>query len=119
MPLYTLWQIETPRQVAWAVVHCTAGHMLIAAAVLAGSLVLFGSAGCPQAGLWKVSAATVIFGLGATVVIERVATAWGVWSYSVVMPVLPGLGVGMAPIVQMVAIPLLALESARAISSRT
>ena len=118
MPLYTLWQTGTPGQVAWAAVHCTAGDLLIAAAALAGGLMLFGSAGWPRSGFRKVSAATVIFGLGATVVIERVATAWGAWSYSGAMPVLPGLGVGLAPVAQWVAIPLLALGSARLASGR-
>lgn len=119
VPLYTLWWTGTPGQVAWAVVHCTAGDVLIAAVALAGSLLLFGGAGWPRTGFRQVAAPTVILGLAAAVVIELVATAWGAWSYSGAMPVLPGLGVGLAPVAQWAVIPCLALGSARTIRSRT
>ncbi len=119
MPLYTLWRTGTPGQVAWAVVHCMAGDVLIAAAALAGSLLLFGSADWPQSGFRQVTASTVTLGLAAAVVIERLAIAWGAWSYSGAMPVLPGLSVGLAPVAQWVVIPCLALRSVQAIRSRT
>ena len=65
MPLYTLWQTGTPGQVTLAVVHCTAGDVLIAAAALAGSLLLFGSTGWAKSGFWQVAAPTVVLGPGA------------------------------------------------------
>jgi len=113
MPLYTLWRTASGPEIAWTAVHCSAGDVLIAGAALAGSLLLVGSAGWPRGRHWRVAGASVALGLGATVVIERVAIAWGIWAYSEAMPVLPGLEVGLAPVAQWVVIPAIALASAR------
>jgi len=85
----------------------------IAGTALAGSLLLFGSADRPRSQFWRVANATIIMGLGATILIERLSTARGIWAYSETMPVLPILGVGLAPAAQWVLIPLLALGLAR------
>jgi hypothetical protein len=45
LPLYTIWTEGSVRQIAFAVLHCTAGDMLIASASLLGALLLLGSAG--------------------------------------------------------------------------
>ena len=113
MPLYTLWRTGSAWEVAFAAVHCTIGDVLIAGASLAGSLLLFGGAGWPRIHILWVAAPAVIFGLGATVLIERAATAWGFWAYSDLMPVLPGLGTGLAPLAQWIVVPALAFAAAR------
>ena len=113
MPLYTLWRTGSCWEIAFAVLHCTAGDVLIAGASLAASLLLFGCAGWPRTRFLQVAAAAATFGLGITVLVERLATAWGLWTYSALMPVLPGLGIGLAPLAQWVVVPLLAFGAMR------
>lgn len=40
LPLYTLWVEGTPGEIAFAVLHCTGGDALIAAAALAVAILL-------------------------------------------------------------------------------
>ncbi len=47
-------------------------------------------------------------GVGLTVVIELLAQHGGwlaAWSYSAAMPVIPGLGVGLVPVLQWIVLP--------------
>lgn len=111
MPLYTLWRTGSAREIAFAAVHCTGGDLVVAGASLAGGLLLFGAAGWPRIRFLPVAGATVVLGLGLAVLVEQVAVAWGVWTYSDLMPVLPGLGTGLAPLAQWVAVPLLAFAA--------
>ena len=113
LPLYTLWQTGSAREMASAAIHCSAGDLAIAGTALAGSLLLFGRADWPRSHFWRVAGATLSVGLGATILIERLSTAQGFWTYSERMPTLPLLGIGLAPVAQWVLIPLLALGSAR------
>ncbi len=113
LPLYTLWETGSAREIIFAVVHCTGGDMLIAVATLVGSLLLFGSTEWPHTRFLPVAAATVISGVGTTALSEHVNTARGAWTYSDLMPVLPGTGIGLAPLAQWVVIPILALAAAR------
>ncbi len=112
MPLYKLWKTGTPGEVAWQAIHCSAGDLLIAMAALAASVLLFGGIGWPRLHVRRVAGTCLGIGLFVTVVVERLATGWGLWTYSEAMPVLPGLGVGLAPVAQWVVIPLVALWSA-------
>ena len=112
-PFYTLWRTGSVWGIVFAVLHCTAGDVLIAGASLAASLLLFGAAGWPRSRFVQVAAAAVIFGLSITVLVEHLATARGIWTYSELMPVVPGLGTGLAPLAQWVVVPLLAFMAAR------
>jgi len=109
MPLYTLWRTGSVREVAFAVLHCTGGDVLIASAALTAALVLFGSPDWPRRGFMLVAVATTIFGLGYTVHSERLNLARGAWAYSDLMPTLPWLGTGLAPVAQWLLLPVLAL----------
>ncbi len=51
----------------------------------------------------------IMTGLASTVVLELHATAVGRWAYSPLMPVLPGLRVGVVPLLQWVVLPPIAL----------
>ena len=42
LPLYTIWQTGTARELAFAAVHCTAGDILIAMSTMLISLFLIG-----------------------------------------------------------------------------
>ncbi len=113
MPLYTLWRTGSMQEIAFAVVHCTGGDVLIAAVSLFGSLLLFGGADWPRSRFLPVAAATVALGLGYTIYSERLNTASNAWAYSGLMLVLPGLGTGLAPLAQWLVVPLLAFAAAR------
>lgn len=80
MPLYTLWETGTPREIAFAALHCTGGDVLIAASALLAALVAFGSSQWPEANYRLVGLATVLTGLGYTVFSEwlniEVREAW-------------------------------------------
>jgi len=113
LPLYTLWNTGSATEIIFAVLHCTGGDVLIAGATLVGSLLLMGAAEWPHARFWPVAILTVASGFGTTAFSELRNTARGAWTYSDLMPVLPGTGIGLAPLAQWVVIPILALAGAR------
>jgi hypothetical protein len=113
MPLYTLWSTGSSREIVFAAVHCTGGDMLIGGAALAAALLLFGTNAWPSSRFTVVAIAAVAAGLAYTVYSEHLNTARNAWSYSAFMPVLPGLGVGLAPLAQWLIVPLLAFAASR------
>ncbi len=113
MPLYTLWRTGSARDIAFAALHCAGGDVLIGGASLAGGLLLFGAASWPHTRFLPVAAAAMALGLGFTLWIEHAATARGIWTYSDLMPVVPGLGTGLAPLAQWVVVPALAFAATR------
>lgn len=113
MPLYTLWSSGSMGKIAFAAVHCTGGDVLIGGTALFGAVLLFGTIALPRSGFSVAGIATVAAGLGYTVYSEQLNTARNAWGYSSLMPVLPGLGVGLAPLAQWIVVPLLALAAAR------
>jgi hypothetical protein len=109
LPLYTIWRTGTSRQILFALVHCAAGDVLISAAALACAFLfvrlrrqrLFGRA---------MIVSTLLVGLGYSVFSEWLnTTIRQTWSYSDAMPVLPPLGTGLAPVLQWLVVPGLAL----------
>ena len=113
LPLYTLWKTGSTSEITFAVLHCTGGDVLIAGATLVGSLLLLGTAEWPRARFLPVATATLISGMLTTAYSEHLNTADGTWTYSNLMPVLPGTGLGLAPLAQWIVIPVLAFVIAR------
>ena len=110
LPLYTIWRQGTPSEIAFAVVHCTGGDILIALTALMASLVLVGSQAWPAEGLWRVGALTIASGLSYTIFSEWLnIEIRGSWAYSELMPTLPLIDAGLAPFSQWIVIPLAAL----------
>lgn len=109
MPLYTLWRTGSPGEIAVALLHCTAGDVVIAGASLLGALVLLGAPGWPRRRSGAVAAAAIAIGLGYTVYSERLNLARGAWAYTETMPTLPWLGTGLAPLAQWLVIPVASL----------
>lgn len=87
--------------------------MLIAAVSLLGSLLMFGAASWPGSRFMSVAASAVALGLGYTIYSELLNTASNAWTYSELMPVLPGLRTGLAPLAQWLVLPLLAFAALR------
>ena len=114
LPLYTLWRDGTAWELAFAVLHCTAGDALIALAALSWALVIVAAPQWPEQGFGRVLAATVVIGLVYTAYSEWLnVEIRGSWAYAAAMPRLPILGTGVGPLLQWALLPPLALAGAR------
>ena len=114
LPLYTIWYEETPGKIAFAVLHCMGGDVLIAGASLLGALLLFGNAHWPGERYNAVAAPAIAVGLAYTVFSEWHNTeVRRSWAYSGLMPTLPGIGTGLSPLLQWLVIPIMAFWWAR------
>lgn len=114
VPLYTISREGTIGEIAFSVVHCTMGDLLIALACLMAALLLLGDASWPAKGSARVALAAVAFGSAFTVYSEWLNVAVREsWAYSERMPVLPPLDTGLSPLLQWLLLPLLGLWWAR------
>ncbi len=110
LPLYTIWRTGTAREIAFAVVHCTGGDLMIATLSLGGAILIVGHKNWTAAQQRQVFLATIIFGLAYTIFSEWLNTAVRQsWAYSDLMPRLPVLGTGMSPLLQWLFVPAVAL----------
>jgi hypothetical protein len=110
LPLYTIWSTGTMRELAFAVLHCTGGDIVIALCTLTVALVLVGDPGWPLRRIERVCVLTVGFGVGYAVFSEWLNTdVRASWAYSDWMPTLPWIGTGLSPLLRWVTIPSLAL----------
>ncbi len=121
LPLYTVWQQGSTLDLVWAVIHCSAGDLLIGIATLTLALVLVGNAGWPAEGssFRGVAAVAIASGIAYTIFSEWLNTSIrGAWSYAAAMPVLPPLGTGVSPLAQWMVVPTLSFLFARRGSRR-
>jgi hypothetical protein len=115
LPLYTIWKTEPRSKQAFAVLHCTIGDMMIAALTLSTALVLVGRATWPRFGSKPVWLVAVALGAGYTVYSEWLnVNVRGTWAYAPIMPTVPVLGTGLAPLLQWLVVPTLVLWIATA-----
>ena len=120
MPLYTLWQNGTRREIVLAALHCAAGDLGIAAGALALGLALAAAPGWPEVRFIPALLVATAFGAGYTVYSEHLnVVVRRAWAYAPAMPVLPGLGTGLAPLLQWLFVPPLALLWARGRDARS
>ena len=102
--LYTIWAAADGMSVAWALLHCTLGDVMIALAMFALAGVVLWRADWPASRPWTG---------GAIVVIGAMAfTAWsewynvyrvGNWGYTASMPMI--FGIGLSPLLQWLILP--------------
>lgn len=110
MPLYTLWETGTAREIAFAAFHCTGGDVLIAVGSLAAAVLLLGRGVWPCGSYRRVAAAAIVFGIAYTLFSEWLnVQVRESWAYSDLMPVVPGIEVGLSPLAQWILLPSLAL----------
>src|SRR5262245_16873696 len=96
LPLYTIWRTGTPAEITSAVLHCTAGDVLIAAATWAIALASFGFPAWPRERFPRVAGTMVALGIGYTVFSEYMNTVvWQSWAYAEMMPRLSWIGTGL------------------------
>lgn len=114
LPLYTIWTTGTAREIAFAVVHCTAGDLLIAELALIAALLAVGHRDWPDRRFVPVVVAAVVIGLSYTVYSEWLNTSVRKsWTYSALMPTLPWLGTGLSPFMQWLIVPVMGLTAVR------
>jgi len=122
LPLYTLWREASSGTIAFSVVHCTAGDIAIGAVALVMILIL-GREGALAQWRWRrIAVGTALAGVVYTVFSEWSNTAiLGSWAYSELMPVLTvaGVDIGLAPLIQWLVLPPLALYLAGKFRRRT
>lgn len=106
LPLYTIWRTGSTQDIIVAVLHCTAGDVVIASTALLLGLIIVGTNDWPKQRYLPVRVLVVLLGLIYTIYSERVNVANGVWAYSELMPVFPWLNLGLTPILQWILIPL-------------
>lgn len=119
LPLYTLWWNGADIQILKALLHCTAGDVLIAGTALTLAAAVGRFAGWPFFGL-RMKATAILIGLGYTIFSEWLnVDIRGSWAYTASMPVVPILGTGVAPIMQWLIVPSIAFAVASAWRSNT
>lgn len=107
LPLYTIWRDTPARGLAYAVLHCTAGDLLIAAGTLVlAMLVRRGDLRSP-AHYRNTAVLAIALGLAYTTGSEwyntRITLNWG---YADAMPTVGGIGLG--PLLQWLIVPSIA-----------
>ena len=108
LPLYTLWSAGTPHEIAVALFHCTGGDILITTAILAAAAALARPLHWPLFG-WRMALTAIVLGAAYTIFSEWLNVhIRRSWSYTAAMPVVPGLGIGLAPLLQWLVVPSLA-----------
>jgi hypothetical protein len=114
LPLYTIFWTASIREITFAIVHCTAGDVLIAIAVLLIAIIITGrEPGLTERRHIRLAGLTIVFGVCYTVFSEWInASIRESWSYTNAMPLLPVLGTGIAPLLQWLVVPTIALALA-------
>ena len=108
LPLYTLWRTGTPGEIAFALIHCTGGDLLITAVTLAAAAAL-ARLFCWRPFGWRMVSTAIALGAAYTMFSEWLnVEIRRTWAYAATMPVIPWLGTGLAPLLQWLVVPALA-----------
>jgi hypothetical protein len=115
LPLYDIWHEASPGRIAFAVLHCTVGDVLIGInSAIVAFLVVAGVYQSRTPPLWVVGLMFVVISVGYTVYSEwlnvSVRRSWG---YSSLMPTVPPLMTGLSPLLQWIIVPIVTLRIAR------
>jgi hypothetical protein len=117
IPLYTIWLEGTWGEIAFAILHCTGGDLLIAMSTLLLALFLVGTANWPQQRRRGVLATAIAFGVAYTFFSEWLnIVVRAAWAYRDIMPVVPILDTGLTPLLQWIVVPMLAYVAALTLS---
>ena len=111
LPLYTIWTEGSWGRNIFALLHCTAGDVLIAAWSLLAALVLHGLRGWPQGRWFSVPALAIIIASVYTGYSEwRNVHVIGAWAYTSAMPTfsIAGYAIGLTPMLQWLVVPAVA-----------
>lgn len=108
LPLYTIWATGTLRELAFAVVHCTLGDVLIALSTLILAFTIAGRGSWPREHFWHIAGIAIVLGVVYTAFSEWLnVVVRASWAYSELMPVISlfGLSIGVSPLLQWIIVP--------------
>jgi len=104
-PFYTLWTEGSLNEILIALLHCTLGDILIAAACFGIAIFILGRDSVLR-NAWRLAPIAIPLGVGYTIFSEWLnVSVRGNWEYAPNMPVLPGLGTGLFPLMQWFLVP--------------
>lgn len=120
IPLYTIWVEGTWGEIAFAVVHCTGGDLLIAMSTLLLALFLVGGHAWPSERAGRVLLLTLALGVSYTIFSEWLnIVIRAAWAYRDIMPVVPIIDAGLTPLLQWIVVPTLAYLAAARVPLRS
>ncbi len=106
LPLYTIWRTGTPGGIAYAIIHCTAGDVVLVGATLFVALLLAGDDGWPWRGYVRVAVITTALGIACAIFSEWLnVEVRRSWAYTPAMQLLPLFGTGLSPLMRWAIIP--------------
>jgi hypothetical protein len=114
--LYSLWYEATPAYIAFSVLHCVLGDVLIGLAALLAALIILRAGPLSQWRWSPIASVTALLGVGYTVLSEWMNITWlGNWAYAPSMPTLDlgGFELGLTPVAQWLVVPPLSLYLAQ------
>jgi hypothetical protein len=114
--LYTIWTEASPAYIAFAVLHCTLGDVLIGGLALLVAFIVLREHALAQWRYVRIAALTALLGTAYTIFSEWMNLAiLRSWTYAESMPRihLAGLEIGVTPLAQWLIVPPLALYLAR------
>lgn len=108
LPLYTIWWTGTLPAIAFAVIHCTAGDVLIGVtALLVSAIFTRSSATATQLYFLPIAISYTVFSEWFNVHYLKT------WAYTDLMPIIPPFGTGLSPLLQWIVVPTLTWFTAR------
>jgi hypothetical protein len=116
LPLYTIWSVASPGEIAFAVAHCTLGDVLIGAAAVLIALLVVRAPAFEDWNWIVIGSIAASIGLAYTAFSEWMNTAIRrSWQYSPLMPLVDigSVPIGLSPLAQWLILPLLGLYFAR------
>lgn len=121
LPLYDIWYEASSGEIAFAVLHCTAGDVLIginsAIVALLLAAALYRSTHPP---VWAIGLIFVLIATAYTIYSEWLNVfVRKSWSYSELMPTIPPLGTGLSPLLQWIIVPAVTIWIAKLRRHRT
>jgi hypothetical protein len=112
LPLYAIYSTGTPKEIAFALAHCTAGDVLIAVSSFVLGLIATHRPDWPTSRPLLGGTVAILSGLAYTAFSEwQNVYQTGNWSYTPAMPLL--FGIGLAPLLQWIVIPPLCIAGMR------
>lgn len=120
LPLYTIWTTDTIHEIAFAVIHCTAGDLIIAVCCLVAALLVAGEGDWPWRRFGSIAILAVAAGIAYTGFSEWLnVEVRKSWAYSEWMPIISILDarIGVSPLLQWLVVPSAALVIVRARTS--
>lgn len=111
LPLYDIWYEASPGRIAFSVLHCTVGDVLIGVnSAIVVFLIVVGVYRSRTPPRWVLVMTFVVISVGYTVYSEWLnVSVRRSWSYSSLMPTVPPFMTGLSPLLQWAIVPIVTL----------